>query len=230
MKRILVLFLAMAAAAFADPLACGSTDTLTNVNTAGGIQCGNTIFNNFQVTGVTFIGSNPNATNTTTIVNVSETGLGVSVTFTPGTGANWTATGGGQFQINFAYDVGPAPSTSGDLFVGVGLNVEGFFVNPQPTSAISGTKFINNDPSSFINESLDGTGGNTQVPAGASRPFVPPMGTFTVQDSLNVNSSGGTSATATLIQNNFLVPEPMSMSLMGVGLLGLGLLARRKRA
>jgi len=137
---------------------------------------------------------------------------GPVLTFAPTVSFSVNLTGTSN-AFNFQYDV--SNGLSSPLYVSLGLNG-----STNGLGSASGTKDINLGLSSVFNN------GGSGVFTGMGAPIFVPGASFTVKDGVSIQSQSGT-ASITSFSNTFAVPEPMTLSLMGIGLLAVGVLGRR---
>lgn len=237
MKKILggLALLCMAAAVgSATPVpACGSSiGNVVNLNSGGGCAIGGLTFSSFAV----LIGSSGTGTAEIDLVSATVSGNDITLNFNPSLG---TGTIGGTItDLHFSFLVA-GPIKGADL-QGADLNVGGQFAaiseqictvypgmnggcsqanllfNAAATSGQSGTCAGDTSTGSYV-ASVCNFG------AGADQGYV-------FKDISLGNLSGGH---LTSFDESFMsgtgVPEPTTISLMGLGLVGLGLIGRRRK-
>ena len=213
----------MAASAMAIPVTCGTGSAANGVDVnpgVGGSQATSTVnnlsidctfggleFNNFQY-------SIAGSQGTPSGWNISLAGEGivngyVALTFNPSLNGSGNAVSDAHlsFAINgttygaYLFDGGPGPSVVAEKVCSASVDVT--------TGACSGVLLVT---------SLNASDNQTATASYAASPVV-----YVWKDIQITNVSGHNSA----ITEGFAVPEPMTFSLMGAGLLGLGLVRRK---
>jgi len=193
------------------------------------ILCGSTTFSNFSIDGV---GGVPGASGNTNVQVTYSLASGYSVLFTAESAALWTVTGGQQFNFTVHYDVLELNA------VGFG-DFRTFAGNVQDNANAAGggnsrlDKDINGDlgVGHFVSVSTNPVFNNSPLPFSVVSNSSPAGTTFRANDNIQVSSMLGSSASLVLTSfgNVFVVPEPMTMPLVGVALVALGLIGRRLR-
>lgn len=207
------LVLASAAAYAAPVAACanpgGTTVLFTNLN-ADGYSCGDKLFTSFSGTSV--------PTGSITIQQIS-TDL-YKVTFVPDGGSTTSA-----FTLNFIASVA-APST--DIISSVSTQIL--------TSAVTGGLYPNTvtatssgtGSSSISNTVMTGTGTGDDQNNLIS--YFPGVTSTTISFSVTPGANGRLQSYEVNVFESSAIPEPASLALMGSGLLGLAVMARRRNA
>jgi hypothetical protein len=213
MKKILIagalLILASGASMAATVCADGATNSFANnvtldltfVNTC---TVGSTVFSNFTITGENlFVPSSFSA-------SANYSGNVLSFTFTNLTTTNGTSSSG----------VGGV----GDIFLS--------FQSSNPLSSIilgGGSTNATTETictAAFSGENCGGTVLGTNTASGGASVTINVAGYSTIEF-IGKDIAGGSGLTQTIGSS---VPEPMTLSMMGFGLLGLGLIARRRKS
>jgi hypothetical protein len=169
--------------------------------------------------------------------------LGTSVSYSGGTlGSNVNGAiknltlGGGSVDMFMTFTSTPLDFVLNGLGPGSSTICSGAIGLNQTCSAAAGSPFILTNLGANTGVSLtafgtanDGTTGS----AGWTGAFTTQLAGLTLSQVLSIISSGGaidSTHSASFTVTSATVPEPATLSMMGIGLLGLGLLRRRKKS
>jgi len=218
---VVAALLLISASAFATAIGTGEANTggTVFVSSAG------IFFSNFTAPG-------PNTGSYAGTTSVTQGNLVGAATLTPNI-ANWaTFTGpvGGPIIFDLQ-TINPGVGTAAECL----SNTVGNRCTPSANSGITITQVSATQVSiSFTGSGIaytgtSGTGSSPTVVSFTSQNNIP--GTIT-QILLAVNTTGFTNSVSATYDSTgpATVPEPMTLSMMGIGLLGLGLLRRRKKS
>lgn len=188
---------------------------------SGACSYGANTFSNISLTGSTIAGApSPTGSIDPTLVDIQVTSQNIPggglINLTLTNPTSWALSGSSQFTLVLSYTV-----TGGPWFASVGDSLIG-----SATSNSLGNGSVSFDKSAggvvLPNANLINTSNAQTAFPGA------PLSTFNVTDNIQVHASNA-SATLNQTVNSFVVPEPMTSMLLGTGLLGFGLMLRRKR-
>jgi len=213
LKSRLVLFLCLLAAASALSAApvctTGALIWDVGVNQDYTCQLGDLLFSNFNVVGITNDPTPTVSVGTPLLAGPPETLL----TFNPNLGSN--------FDIDVYFEV---QTLDGSSVTGVDLSVGGVDANVSEricTGTIFGNQGNNCSPTGTQLASLANSSGSAETFADLSVP----SSTFYVFKDIGTQPGG---ALSTVTESFSTTPEPITLSLMGAGLVGIGLLRRRR--
>lgn len=232
-KLILAAALLAASSTLSFGAACGAAGAQYLSQLIGGSCTVGTLtfsnFSNFSQTGT--LGFNPLGTNQTSRITVTNNGTtGIQFAYVTSdlgsTGFDLTASANQSIAIAFEFDITSAAGPISSYFG------QGTFADNKP-----GSFQFNKDSSTplgaFIGTATIADGGaNYASPTFLQSSAVTVnLSTFHVRDTVNLQGGGG-AGTGFATNRNFsnvtqLLPEPMSMGLMGLGLLALGVIGRR---
>lgn len=190
---------------------CTTGDLIWNagVNQDYSCQLGDLLFSNFDVIGITNDLTPTVSVGAPLLAGPPETLL----TFNPNLGSN--------FDIDVYFEV---QTTDGSSISGADLSVGGVGANVSEricTGTILGNQGNNCSPTGTQLAALANTSGAPETFA----TFTTPASTFYVFKDIGTQPGGALST----VTESFSTPEPMTLSLMGAGLVGIGLLRRRRR-
>ncbi len=216
--------LTVSAAPTCASLVTASGVNVLTINGLGGCTVGNDLFSNFQV-------SNASAGTGTAEIDIVQGGVlfngsTISINFNPNLG---TATTGGTItDLHFSFTV------TGGL-IGAGLDNTNSINSSINEIACTGTSSLSGCTAPIIWNTVDASGQASQC-----------IGTtITGNGSTGVCNWGGNQAIVNFFKDisigdpatshntsfteTFVTPEPVTLSLMGIGLLGVGLMSRRRK-
>ena len=212
----------------ADTVICPTISAATIASLGGSCIFGGTLFSNISIATSTESLTAPTGAIDPNQVSLQFTSAGSNlavVTLTNATPSNWALTGTQQFNLILTYTMSGGPWFSG-------------FGNDMIASATSGSSGAG--AVSFDKAAQWGTTTNALptlslamtsnpvtdfVPSGSDP--APPLSSVNITDNIQVHA---TNASATLVSasNQLVVPEPMTSTLLGSGLLAVGFFLRRK--
>lgn len=245
------LFLASVSALFAlnaFGVSCGTVASPTgscSIATAGGIIS----FSNFSFVGglgggagVPGGGAAYEIPASALNIDVTLSGNGgATITFSPGNGPAWSYTGTQLYDLNVFFDVtsSNAPITNAvafvtDTFTGSGgagqqgsTSLTKSICNPGTPGGAAGCR---QNPASISTANVNDLAGTPNTTATYTGSTAPPFSktAISVQDKINFSANNNTLNVLSFGDTFNSVPEPMTLSLMGLGLLAVGAFGRRR--
>jgi len=202
---ILIGLLAIGVVASAAPVTCNATTT-NNVTTLSPLVCAGSgeTFSNFTVSG-----TGPS----------QQIGL-TNITFDSATGF-----------VNLFFSIVVAPSTPGDLVLGYQVTgpSNGIDFNVAGIPSLSAITFTEVACSTQL---CNGANNVIYATIGNAGPVQQNSASYPLQTSVwikkDINFNSANSQLTDFVNSSHAVPEPMTLSMMGLGLLGLGLMRPRQ--
>jgi hypothetical protein len=214
--------LMMTSLASATPT-CASLVTVNVVTISGGCTAFGLTFSNFTVLNA----SAGTGTAEIDLTGVSQIGNDIDLNFNPNLGTG--TIGGSITDLHFSFSVSGF-MIGADQAVG-GVNAS---INETLCSTLTGNSFGVCGATTLWN--VTGVSGQTGTCFGNTSSGTATTGACNFGTGVNqamvfkdISIGSPTSSHLTSFDETFIVPEPMTLSLMGAGLLGIGLLGRRLR-
>jgi len=214
-----LLFGAVLVASGAPACGPGTYDTYI---AGGGITCqiGSLVFSNFSFSSSAGV---PATAIPATGVTVTPLNLGAEFGFQFGTGMS-VASGFQDIIISFVVtgNITDLHASFNGSFSGTGTSsdTETFCKNGISLPPLGSCAVVNQGQYNLTNP--------PQNLAPAPLVFNPALTSIAISKDINVTAGANGTATISQVTDTFSVPEPMTLSMMGIGLLGLGLMRRRQ--
>ncbi len=224
---LLALFvgvLTVSAAPTCASLVTASGINVLSINGLGGCTVGNLLFSNFQV-------SNASAGTGTAEIDLTQNGVSIAgstigLNFNPNLG--FATTGGTITDLHFSFTV------TGGL-IGAGLDNTNSINSSINELACTGSSSTSGCTAPILWNTVDASGqasqciGSTASGNGFTGVCSWGGGQPTVNFFKDISIGDPSTSHNTSFTETFITPEPVTLSLMGFGLLGLGLMSRRLR-
>jgi hypothetical protein len=235
---LLLGLFAMVASATPSPCTNFLGLSVLNINTGGGCTIGSLLFNNFQVQVAGISGDGPPTTPQITLTNATLgstafPSLGASdidLNFNPNLGGN---TGGNITDLHFAFTVTGGFIGADLVNGGTGASIQEIICNSE-TGINGGCNIDHQIFATVTNDGQDslcvGTekSGNGNLTVCNVSPATEATGAIQAWVFKDISIGNTATSHLTSFDETFVTPEPTTFILFGAGLLGLGLLRRKK--